>query len=177
MEKDHGLIFDAAEIREKGGLTASRTLAAEIFAGLLETPAAVDKAAAELTFSVGGDALLLEASVKAVLHLECARCGRPFTADFSETFDEVYEDAVESIDVRGPLMEAVALMPPLKPLCAEGCRGLCQVCGGDLNLKDCGCADPAAAAGDDGKENPFSGLKGLSLGKNPADKKEKKRRE
>ncbi|PYM08593.1 MAG: hypothetical protein DMD82_02215 [Candidatus Rokuibacteriota bacterium] len=29
---------------------------------------------------------------------------------------------------------------PMKPLCREGCRGLCPVCGGNRNLVECACA-------------------------------------
>jgi uncharacterized protein len=28
----------------------------------------------------------------------------------------------------------------MKPLCREDCRGLCAVCGANLNRGDCGCA-------------------------------------
>ena len=139
MEKDLGLVFEAAAIREKGGLTVKKALNPGIFADLLEDPAEVEKADMDLVFSVGGDSLVLAGALKAELRLECARCGEPFTGKFSETFDELYEDAVESIDVRGCLRESAALMMPLKPLCSPECKGLCRSCGGNLNLKACGC--------------------------------------
>ena len=168
MEKDCGLVFSAAEIREKGGLTVKKPLDPEIFADIFDAPASITKAAMDLIFSVGGESLLLEGSVKAGLRLECARCGEPFTAEFTETFDELYEDAVESIDVRGPLRESVALMMPLKPLCAPGCKGLCQACGTNLNLKTCGCGTAREAEFNEArKENPFKSLKGKGEKKKP----------
>ena len=163
MEKDHGLIFSAAFIREKGGLTVKKTLDPEIFDAVLDAPAKVKTASMSLVFSVGDGSLLLEGGIKADLNLQCARCGEPFTAPFGETFDEVYEDAVESIDVRGPLVESVAVMMPLKPLCAADCKGLCQVCGGNKNLKACACAvarEPGSEIGR--KESPFKALKDLN---------------
>lgn len=163
MGKDDGLIFSAAVIREKGGLTVKKTLDPEIFASALDAPARVKKASMDLVFSVGTDSLSLEGLIKAEVDLQCARCGELFTAPFAETFDEVYEDAVESIDVRGPLVESVAVMMPLKPLCAAGCKGLCQVCGGNRNLKVCGCAaerEPGLET--DKKESPFRALKDLN---------------
>ena len=138
MEKDPVLIFSAAAIREKGGLTVKKPLEPEIFAAALDAPAKVKKASMDLFFSVGSDSLLLEGLLKADLELQCARCGELFTAKYAETFDEVYEDAVESIDVCGPLLESVAIMMPLKPLCAAGCKGLCQVCGKNSNEGSCG---------------------------------------
>lgn len=162
MEKDYGLIFNAAEIREKGGLTVKKPLDPELFAATFDAPARVKTASMDLVFSVGTDSLLLEGLVKADLDLQCARCGELFTTPFAETFDEVYEDAVESIDVRGPLVESVAIMMPLKPLCAAGCKGLCQVCGGNRNLKACGCAaERGPGPGMDRKESPFKALKDL----------------
>ncbi len=163
MEKDYGLIFSAADIREKGGLTVKKPLDPELFATALDAPSGVKKVSMDLVFSVGTDSILLEGLVKADLVLQCARCGELFTACYTETFDEVYEDAVESIDVRGPLVESVAVMMPLKPLCAADCKGLCQTCGGNRNIMTCRCAAelaPEAAA--DRKENPFNALKNLS---------------
>jgi uncharacterized protein len=160
MQKDDGLIFSAAAIREKGGLTVKKPLDTEIFSATLDAPARVKKAAMDLVFSVGDDSLLVEGMIKADLDLQCARCGEIFTAPFTETFDEVYEDAVESIDVRGPLVESIAVMMPLKPLCAAECKGLCQVCGGNRNLKACDCAvEQEPGSGADNKESPFKGLK------------------
>ncbi|MEI7482695.1 MAG: YceD family protein [Elusimicrobiota bacterium] len=163
MEKDYGLVFTAEAIREKGGLAVKKPLDPEIFAATFDAPARVKKAAMDLVFFVGDDSLVLEGRVSADLELQCARCGELFTAPFAETFDEAYEDAVESIDVRGPLIESVAVMMPLKPLCAAGCKGLCQVCGGNRNLKACACAvenEPGFDA--DKKESPFKALKDLN---------------
>ena len=163
MEKDYGLIFSAAAIREKGGLTVKKALDPELFEKVLDAPAKAKKVSMDLVFSVGSDSILLEGRVKADLDLQCARCGELFTACYTETFDEVYEDAVESIDVRGPLVESVAVMMPLKPLCAADCKGLCQVCGGNRNVKACRCAaEQGPEAAGNRKENPFNALKDLS---------------
>jgi uncharacterized metal-binding protein YceD (DUF177 family) len=160
MKEDPGLVFNAAEIKEKGGLTVKKALDPEIFAGLLEAGAEVMKADTDLVFSVGESSLLLEGALKAELRLECARCGEPFTGKFTETFDELYEDAVESIDVCGQLRESAALMMPLKPLCSPECKGLCQACGGNLNLKACGCVTGHEADFNTAKkESPFKVLK------------------
>jgi uncharacterized metal-binding protein YceD (DUF177 family) len=177
MEKDYGLIFSAAEIREKGCLTVSRALDPELFAGLLAAPAAVAKADIELNFTAGGGSLLLEGRIKAELSTECSRCNGVFGTAFAEAFDEAYEDAVESIDVRGLLIESVTLMMPLKPLCAEDCKGLCRVCGGDLNLKTCGCVDTQETAFEGAKRSgPFDALRNLPpAGPESGGRAEKKR--
>jgi uncharacterized protein len=39
--------------------------------------------------------------------------------------------------------EQVLIAMPMKPLCREGCRGLCPSCGTDLNMETCACAEKA----------------------------------
>ena len=45
----------------------------------------------------------------------------------------------EEIDFTHEIQEQLAMEIHLKPLCGEGCKGLCQVCGVDLNQNDCSC--------------------------------------
>ena len=95
---------------------------------------------------------MLGGALKAELRLECARCGEPLPKKFSETFDELYEDAVESMDVCGPLLESAALMMPLKPLARPVQRAV-PVLRGNLNLKACGCVTGQETGFD--VESPF----------------------
>jgi uncharacterized protein len=43
------------------------------------------------------------------------------------------------LDVIEMLREQFQLALPMKPLCAESCRGLCPECGANLNRAECGC--------------------------------------
>lgn len=45
----------------------------------------------------------------------------------------------EVFDTRPLLIEQLQLGVPMKPVCRPECRGLCAVCGADLNAGDCGC--------------------------------------
>lgn len=58
-----------------------------------------------------------------------------------------YKD--EQIDLGQMIREQLWLALPMKPLCREGCKGLCPVCGANLNVTTCGCdarwADPRLA--------------------------------
>jgi uncharacterized protein len=55
-----------------------------------------------------------------------------------------------SVDLGGILREQILLALPMDLLCREDCKGLCPVCGKDLNQEACGCetsgADPRWAA-------------------------------
>jgi len=48
----------------------------------------------------------------------------------------------DQIDLTPLVHEQMILALPTRPLCAEGCRGLCARCGANLNAGACGC--PAA---------------------------------
>ncbi len=54
-----------------------------------------------------------------------------------EADEEVYTGKV--IDLDPILREQVLLALPGYPICREGCKGLCPVCGANLNERECGC--------------------------------------
>lgn len=93
--------------------------------------------------------------------LECSRCLAPYPFQENESFSLVLypRQRQPGADVeldRGDLdvlyydQPVVALSPiaeervqmafPMKPLCREDCKGLCVVCGKDLNQGPCACA-------------------------------------
>jgi uncharacterized protein len=45
----------------------------------------------------------------------------------------------KSLDVDQMILDEILLNWPAKVLCKEDCKGLCSVCGQNLNEKDCGC--------------------------------------
>jgi uncharacterized protein len=83
----------------------------------------------------------------------CARCLREvvlnlraeeqeFVPTCKEGWDEAdVSDFVEDmvVDLSGLVREAIVLATPARIVCREECRGLCQLCGHDLNEGPCGC--------------------------------------
>jgi uncharacterized protein len=57
--------------------------------------------------------------------------------DAKEAEEDVYTGKV--IDLDPLLREQVLLALPAYPVCQEGCKGLCSVCGANLNERECGC--------------------------------------
>lgn len=51
--------------------------------------------------------------------------------------EEIYRG--KEIDLDPILREQVVLALPGYPVCTEGCKGLCSVCGANLNERECGC--------------------------------------
>ena len=110
--------------------------------------------------------------VQTTLELTCSRCLEPFTLPVDQTFDlryqphahntgegerEIEEDDLttafyehDEIDLGQLMREQFYLALPMKPLCAPDCKGLCPVCGTNLNRGSCECKreweDPRMAA-------------------------------
>ena len=111
--------------------------------------------------------LFLQGGFSAETSLECVRCLNKFERPLSWELTELYafgpksvsdsdlllpEDA--QIDL-APLMRDYALLEvPINPICKPECKGLCPVCGQDLNIRDCG-HRPFE------DESPFSALKSI----------------
>ncbi len=101
----------------------------------------------------------------------CSRCGKEFIEDFRTQFDERFQKSAseddegeiylftgEEIILDDLVRDQILLMKPVYSLCREDCRGLCPVCGCDLNTVQCSCI----AYGDaDEPDNPFAKLKAL----------------
>lgn len=94
--------------------------------------------------------LLVEAEFSGVVPQECVRCLEPFNLNVQTQFDELfafrYRRNPESelyvpedghIDL-GPLVrDYLILDQPIMPFCSPDCKGLCPVCGTNLNLAVC----------------------------------------
>jgi uncharacterized protein len=123
-----------------------------------ETEVTVD---AEVESVVEG--LLVSGEISVTAKLECARClrvvDREVRVDVRELFALDPRDAGDDgyavlPDDRIPLdamaRDAIVLAFPAAPLCRADCAGLCQRCGADRNVTDCGheqgAVDPRWAA-------------------------------
>jgi uncharacterized protein len=107
------------------------------------------------------DHFRLAGSVKTSLDLSCSRCLEPFACPIDAQFDlryqphaentgdgeiEIEEDDLttafyedERIDLGQLMREQFYLSVPMKPLCGDSCRGLCPMCGTNLNRATCEC--------------------------------------
>jgi uncharacterized protein len=101
---------------------------------------------------------------QAELELPCSRCLEPYRLPVDVPLDLRYAPASESesgeasedrdisaddtdtsyyhddmLDLNELLREQFYLALPMKPLCREGCLGLCPQCGADRNTTSCNC--------------------------------------
>jgi uncharacterized protein len=118
-----------------------------------EKPVQVD-----LSVSKSGTQLICRGKAATSVKLECSRClliyDQPvvsdldFVVDFGEGQQEfnseednyfVVDPSSNFIQIDNMVREAILLALPLKPLCSKDCKGLCPICGTDLNKSGCGC--------------------------------------
>ena len=106
----------------------------------------------------------IDGELVALLKMDCARCTGTFDLDVDRPIHAVMlleaapgEEAVELdpeqldesflegdvIDMHDLVREQVLLALPEKPLCSRSCKGLCPICGADLNTEVCECTDTA----------------------------------
>jgi uncharacterized protein len=108
-----------------------------------------------------GRGYLLEGRSAGRARLRCSRCLSEFEFEFAEQIElhllpvtaapqddetrlgrndlEVRFFEEPSVDLAELAAEQFALAVPMKPLCAEECRGICARCGANLNLGACPC--------------------------------------
>jgi len=122
--------------------------------------------------SKGKQQFRIVGDVKTTLELPCSRCLEPFRQPVDAHFDlryqphaantgederEIEEDDLTTafyenaeIDLGQLMREQFYLALPMKPLCGDDCKGLCPMCGTNLNRGSCSCKrdwdDPRLAA-------------------------------
>ncbi len=96
----------------------------------------------------------LKYTVSCTLDVVCDRCltelKRDYSYDFSHTVvpslqseGDIYDTYLvaqhDSIDMNETAISDLLLMMPTKMLCREDCKGLCDICGCNLNERTCNC--------------------------------------
>jgi DUF177 domain-containing protein len=107
-----------------------------------------------------GSEIVVTGMVAAEIELQCSRCLKVFRRKLEFPVEVVYhpleelgderhelrDDELdmgfykgEELDLDEFLKEQLLLNIQMKPLCSEDCKGLCPVCGTDLNVAKCAC--------------------------------------
>ncbi|XPV76796.1 MAG: YceD family protein [Desulfovibrio sp.] len=102
------------------------------------------------------DGCLVRGEISGSVTISCDRCTETYTFPFSESFDEYETAAPEKgtpddeprifnrgdgleLDLGQVFWEQFVLALPVRPLCADKCKGLCNSCGANLNKDKCDC--------------------------------------
>lgn len=113
----------------------------------------------DISATLSGDEIICQGEAYTEVEIECSRCldifdyeikanlqfvvqilDSPIEVDNESDEDfEVISKTENFLDISSRVRDAIVLSLPLKPLCGEDCRGLCPMCGANLNDGDCDC--------------------------------------
>lgn len=95
----------------------------------------------QLHAALVNNGVLVTGSVSTVIMLQCGRCLVQFKSEVENSeICHFYEKVSDSeLDVTEDVREDLIVNFPLNGLCDENCKGLCPVCGGNLNKIQCKC--------------------------------------
>jgi uncharacterized protein len=117
-----------------------------------------------LTAERADEEIRIRGSLRTMMDSTCSRCLEPARTEVALPFDlffrerdrQMFDEDAEvelaeeetrtaffagtELQIGDILREQVLLALPMKALCAVDCKGLCPVCGTNLNMNACGCA-------------------------------------
>ena len=89
------------------------------------------------------------AKCEADVLMTCSRCLEPAQVKAQFDLDELFSNTgneeeaetfeAESLDLTSAIKRNLLLNLPMKVICKEDCKGLCPICGSNLNQGQCGC--------------------------------------
>ena len=123
---------------------------------LRDTYPITEKKPVDLTLThLGGKKIRMNAEIQMTLEIPCARCLEPVSVPFEilvdtqlelpETPDQEVEESEEpyidgyQLDVDALVRNELFVHMPLRVLCKEDCKGICNKCGANLNVNTCDC--------------------------------------
>lgn len=160
------MVIDVSKIQSAKNGTFSFTFSFQPNATVvLNTPYQVaGEAEVNGSLILEADAVILKSTMRVPMHYVCDRCGGAFEENlFIETNEKIVQGESEdfytyegsSISLIPILENEIMLHLPTHVLCRPDCKGLCKICGANLNETTCQCAQTQV-----GENNPFAALKG-----------------
>ena len=121
-----------------------------------------------VSYSYDGEGFSLVGTLSSSVRMNCTKCNEefvePFMVDFSERFLRISEQEAEELECytyTGEVLkldkmvsDLILLNAPMYGLCKPDCKGLCPVCGTNLNFTQCSCQNEE-------ENSPFAALLGL----------------
>lgn len=94
------------------------------------------------SFFKEGGTVSVQVKVSSSRQVQCSRCLEEFIQDVKEEFKFYYKVLPDQdyLEIDEDIRQEMILNFPLKPLCKEDCKGICPVCGKNLNNEECSCS-------------------------------------
>lgn len=109
----------------------------------------------QLSLANADGAIVVDGMIEAELNALCNRCLGSMEYHMEARFQETYYDNAipqpeglqpdwvpfsgDQIDITPEVIQTILVNLPMRFLCRDDCRGLCPVCGADLNKQRCRC--------------------------------------
>ena len=152
FEVPENLQFITSDIILAGGLNCSAKLSTQYFENIFTPPNKITEVRVELEFWPAGKEVTVRGRVWGKRQVRCDRCLQEVSQPFDETFMESYSAQSEIIDIMLLVRQTLALTEDIQFLCSPSCKGLCSLCGKNLNEGPCQCQPEVLS--------PFAALKG-----------------
>ena len=162
MVRESAFQFPVADLLAHVGDRRNIVVAAPVDWGL-DLSRVGPQLAADLVLESASGGIVVRGPVTTLVANTCHRCltewQEPLVVELLEALGvdddpDGYRLHGDVADLEPPLRDAVLLAVPLSPTCRPDCRGLCAVCGADLNGTSC-------PGHDDEPDSPFAPLRGL----------------
>jgi uncharacterized protein len=135
---------------------------------------------AHLDITKTDEGVFVGGTMRAELGLRCSRCLKDFTHELKARFSLYYSTRFEEFEKGGDkelkvadmevnllaggelettelILAQLSMEVPTQPLCSAECKGLCQMCGADLNVVGCDCKTEERV------DSRFASLKGFKV--------------
>lgn len=105
------------------------------------------------TLSNSNGTLILHGKLEAEYETLCSRCTAPVNGSLSiDLFEEIFDAGTNTeednythdgklLDIDKIIKDNIILKLPMIQLCSVSCKGLCPMCGCDLNIEQCNCRE------------------------------------
>ena len=105
-------------------------------------------------YTYDGKSLFVTGRIRTAFHSNCAKCNDSFVEAFSCEYEEVFHNSAlefvdedeecytfsgDSVKLDKSVMDNILLQMPMTSYCKEDCKGICPVCGTNLNYSTCNC--------------------------------------
>ena len=101
----------------------------------------IDPIHLECAFSKVGKEIIVDTEMATQVIVTCSRCLEEVKQSVRRRFQSTYDadELGEYLEIDDDIREEFLLTFPMKVLCVQECKGLCPVCGINLNRATCTC--------------------------------------
>ena len=145
------LKFKTEDIIALKGFEGSFLADVKAFADIFPQEQKLKKITLKLKMSVLSKDILIKGEVGGIVEVPCARCLKRFDKTFKEEINALTSKRDKIIDIMYITRQILPLVVGIQDLCSKDCKGLCPICGTNLNEGQCKCREE--------KFSPFACLK------------------